>query len=107
MVEGALMLRIYMGESERIDGKPAYKEIVHRLRSEGIWGATVVRGTYGFGKRSVLHAASPLRLSEDLPMVIEAVDSKAKIDAVLPKIAPLVKGGLLVKVPVEAYVRVE
>ena len=101
------MLRVYVGESDKHEGHPAYKAIVALLRREGIWGATAVRGLYGFGKKSVLHAASPLRLSEDLPIVVEAVDAAKKIEAVLPKLAPLVKGGLIVTVPVKAYVRVE
>lgn len=107
LVEEATMLRIYVGESDKIGRHAAYKEIVQTLRKEGIWGATALRGLYGFGKRSVLHAASPLRLSEDLPIVVEAIDSRKKIDAVVPKIAPLVKGGLLVTLPVKAYVRVD
>ena len=107
LVEDALMLRIYLGESDKSGHEPAYKAIVHLLRREAIWGATVTRGIYGFGKKSVLHAANPLRLSGDLPIVIEAIDKRAKIEAVVPKLAPLVKGGLIVTVPVQAHVRVE
>ena len=107
LIEDALLLRVFLGAKDRVGRKPAYKAIVHLLRAEGIWGATVLRGTYGFGKRSVLHATSPLRLSEDLPIVIEAIDRAQKIQAVLPQLAPLVSGGLLFTVPVKAYVRVE
>lgn len=106
-LEDAVMLRVYLGESDKHVGQPAYKALVRALREAGLWGATVTRGVHGFGKRSVMHSASPLRLSEDLPVVVEAVDSAKKIEAVLPKIAPLVKGGLLVTLPVKAYVRVE
>ena len=95
LIEDALMLRVYLGESDRVGGVPSYKAIVHLLREEGLWGATVLRGIYGFGKKSLLHATSPLRLSTDLPIVIEAVDARKKIEAVLPKVAPLVKGGLV------------
>lgn len=107
LVEEATMLRVYVGESDKIGRHAAYKEIVQVLRREGIWGATATRGLYGYGKRSVLHAASPLRLSEDLPVVVEAVDSRKKIESVIPKLAPMVKGGLIVTLPVRAYVRVD
>ena len=93
--EKALRLKIYLGESDHFEGLPAYKAVVHRLRERGIWGATVTRGIYGYGKRSRLHAAAPLRLSEDLPMVIEAVDSERKILDVVPEVSAMVKGGLV------------
>ncbi|MHB8606035.1 MAG: DUF190 domain-containing protein [Thermoplasmatota archaeon] len=101
--EQAVKLRIYIGEADRVrnpgpgraSGEALYKAIVALLRERGIWGATVVRGVYGFGKKSVLHATSPLRLSEDLPIVVEAIDSKAKIDAVLPAVSAMVVDGLV------------
>ena len=93
--EKALCLKIYVGESDHYDGIPAYKAVVHLLRECGIWGATVTRGIYGFGKRSKLHAASPLRLSEDLPIIIEAIDSEKKILEVIPRVSEMVKGGLI------------
>jgi hypothetical protein len=93
--EKAVRLTIYMGESDHFEGKPAYKAVVHHLREQGIWGATVTRGIYGFGKRSRLHATSPLRLSQDLPIVVEAVDSEAKIMAVIPALSNMVTGGLI------------
>lgn len=107
LVEDAVMLRIYVGESDKVGRHAAYKAIVQTLRKEGIWGATATRGVYGYGKRSLLHAASPLRLSEDLPIVVEAIDSRKKIDAVIPRLAPMVKGGVIVTLPVRAYVRVD
>lgn len=107
LVEDAVMLRIYLGESDKNGHEPAYKAIVHLLRREGVWGATVTRGIYGFGKKSVLHAANPLRLSGDLPMVIEAIDRRDKIETVVAKVAPFVKGGLIVTMRVQAHVRVE
>lgn len=93
--EEALRVRIYLGESDRHGSEPLYKHIVHVLRSGGVWGATVFRGTYGFGKKSVLHATSPLRLSQDLPVVIEAVDSEEKLEPILQQVADLVKEGLI------------
>lgn len=107
LVEDAVMLRIYIGESDKNGHEPAYRAIVHLLRREAVWGATVTRGIYGFGKTSVLHTANPLRLSGDLPMVIEAVDRREKIEAVIDKIAPLVKGGLIAMIPVKAPVRAD
>jgi PII-like signaling protein len=93
--EKAIRLKIYVGELDQYQGAPAYKAVVHYLRSEGIWGATVTKGVYGYGKRSLVHATSPIRLSTDLPMVIDAVDSEKKIMAVLPKISEIVKDGLI------------
>jgi len=93
--EKAVRLKIYLGESDRYDGRPAYQAVVELLRKKGLWGATVTRGIYGFGKRSLLHSASALRLSEDLPLLIEAVDSEPKILAIVPELSEMVKGGLI------------
>ena len=93
--EKALRLKIYVGELDQYQGQPAYKAVVHYLRKEGIWGATVTKGIYGYGKRSLVHATSPLRLSSDLPMVIDAVDSEKKIIAALPMLNMIVKDGLI------------
>jgi len=100
-------LRIYLGESDRFQGKPAYQAVVHLMRSKGLWGATVTRGIYGYGKESRLHTASVLRLSEDLPIVVEAVDSEKKIRALLPAIEEIVKGGLLTMEPVKVLRRID
>lgn len=79
--EGKL-LRIFIGEADRLDHKPLYEEIVLRAREMGLAGATVLRGIEGFGARSrVMHTAKILRLSEDLPIVVEIVDTAEKIDA--------------------------
>jgi len=91
----AALLRIYIGESDLIDGRSAYKEIVHYFKRNGFSGATVIRGIYGYGKKSQLHSASVLRLSTDLPILIEVVDQKEKIQAVLPEIKKMVKDGLI------------
>ena len=102
--EGKL-LRIFVGESDRWHGKPLYQAIVERVRAEGLAGATVVRGIEGFGADSRLHTSRILRLSEDLPVVIEIVDSAERIDAVLPLLDEMVSEGLVTveKVQVIAY----
>lgn len=93
--EHAVRLRVYLGESDRFEGRPAYQAVVELVRARGFWGATVTRGIYGFGKRSVLHAASALRLSEDLPLVVEIVESEEKVRALVPELSAMVKGGLV------------
>lgn len=93
--EKAMRLKVYLGESDHHEGMPTYKAVVQHLRAHGIWGATVTRGVYGYGKRSRLHAATPLRLSEDMPIVIEAVDSEKKIMEVVPAVSEMVRGGLV------------
>ncbi|GAB4234829.1 MAG: DUF190 domain-containing protein [Acidobacteriota bacterium] len=92
--EGCL-LRIFIGEADRHEGRPLYETIVLRARERGLAGATVLRGLMGFGRHSVLHTAKVLRLSEDLPMVIEIVDSTEKIEAFLPELEELVEEGLV------------
>ena len=92
--EGKL-LRIFIGESDRHGRKPLYQAIVEMLRQEGIAGATVLRGIEGFGARSHLHTSRILRLSDDLPIVIEAVDRAEEIDRVLPKLDEMVADGMV------------
>jgi len=91
----AVRLKIYLGESDRFEGKPAYQAVIELMRRRGLWGATVTRGIYGFGKRSLLHSASALRLSEDLPLIVETVESEAKVLAIVPELSEMVKGGLI------------
>lgn len=93
--EKAVRLKVYLGESDRYEGRPAYQAVVERLRERGFWGATVTRGIYGFGKRSRLHSAGTLRLSEDLPLIVEAVEAESKVLAVVPELSEMVKGGLI------------
>lgn len=93
--EKAVRLKIYVGESDRYQGKPAYQAVVQLMRERGFWGATVTRGVYGYGKRSRLHSASALRLSEDLPLIIEAVEAEEKVKALVPELSEMVKGGLI------------
>nr|WP_244403192.1 DUF190 domain-containing protein [Ferroglobus placidus] len=94
MREGVL-LRIFIGESDKHKGKPLYMYILEMLRKEGIAGATVLRGIAGYGKTSVIHTTSILRLSSDLPIVIEIVDSQDKIEKVKPKLLEIVKESLI------------
>ena len=91
----AVLLRIFIGESERSDHKPLYEAIVLKARELQMGGATVLRGPMGFGKSSHLHSAKILRLSEDLPMMIEIVDSQAKIDAFIPVLDKMMGSGLI------------
>jgi PII-like signaling protein len=102
--EGKL-LRIFIGESDKHGRKPLYQAIVEMLREEGMAGATVLRGVEGFGAKSHLHTARILRLSEDLPIVIEVADTAEKIEAIMPKIDEMVTDGMvtLEKVEVVTY----
>jgi hypothetical protein len=99
------LLRIFVGESDRWHGRPLYRAIVERVRAEGLAGATVLRGIEGFGADSRLHTARLLRLSEDLPVVIEIVDSAEQIDRILPALDEMVGDGMvtLERVEVIAY----
>jgi len=89
------LLRIFVGEDDEHHGRPLYEAIVLTLREHGLAGATVFRGMMGFGRSSVLHSAHVLRLSEDLPIVIECVDREASIDAVLPVLDEMITEGLV------------
>jgi PII-like signaling protein len=91
----ALLLRIFIGENHKDDGRPLYESIVLKAREMHLAGATVLRGAMGFGHSSRLHTAKILRLSEDLPLVIEIVDAEDKINAFLPVIDELVTEGLV------------
>ena len=97
--EGKL-LRIFIGESDTWHGKPLYEAIVERVRKEGLAGATVIRGIEGFGADSRLHTSRILRLSEDLPVVIEIVDTEDRIDRVLPMLDEMVGEGMITVEPV-------
>ncbi|MGO9451666.1 MAG: DUF190 domain-containing protein [Candidatus Binataceae bacterium] len=91
----ATLLRIFIGEGEHADGRPLYEAIVLKARELKMAGATVLRGPMGFGKTSVLHSAKVLRLSEDLPVMIEIVDTQEKINAFLPVIDTMISSGLV------------
>jgi PII-like signaling protein len=102
--EGKL-LRMFIGESDKHGRKPLYQAIVEMLREEGMAGATVLRGIEGFGATSHLHTARILRLSEDLPIVIEVADTAERIEAIMPRIDEMVTEGLvtLERVEVVSY----
>src|SRR4051812_3805622 len=91
----ATLLRIFVGESDRWKHQPLYEALVLKARELHLAGATVLRGPMGFGKSSRLHTAKILRLSMDLPVVIEIVDSEEKIQAFLPALNEMMKGGLV------------
>ena len=91
----AMLLRIFLGESDRHDHKPLYEVIVQKAREAHLAGATVLRGPMGFGKSSRLHTAKILRLSEDLPLVIELVDTEEKINSFLPVLDGMMGSGLV------------
>jgi uncharacterized protein len=103
--QDALLLRIFIGENDRADHKPLYEAIVLKAREMHLAGATVLRGPMGFGKSSRMHTSKIIRLSMDLPLVIEIVDSEEKINAFLPVLDGMIGGGLvtLEKVKVVHY----
>lgn len=92
--EDGCLLRIFIGESEKVGGKPLYQRIVEEARACGLAGATVWRGMMGFGAHSRIHTSKIMRLSQDLPVIVEIVDVREKLEAFLEKIDPLIKGGL-------------
>jgi len=93
--QDAVLLRIFIGESDRWQHRPLYEAIVLKAREMHLAGATVLRGPMGFGKSSRLHTAKILRLSMDLPLVIEIVDSEEKIQQFLPVLDQMMTGGLV------------
>jgi uncharacterized protein len=99
------LLRIFLGESDRHDGMPLYEWIVKMARKNNLAGATVIRGIEGFGARSRIHTAKILRLSEDLPIIVEIVDTIEKIEAFMPVIDDAITEGLatLEKVNIRFY----
>lgn len=101
----AQLLRVFLGESDKHAGRPIYELIVEKARELGLAGATVHRGILGYGAHSRLHTAKILRLSEDLPIIVEIVDQPQQIESFLPHLDELVTEGLVVveKVRVIAY----
>ena len=91
----SMLLRIFIGESDRCNHKPLYEAIVLKARELHLGGATVLRGPMGFGKSSRMHTAKILRLSMDLPIVIEIVDSEEKINTLLPELEQMMSGGMV------------
>src|SRR3990167_3064062 len=93
--EEGMLLRIFIGESDSYHGRPLYEQIVLKARSLGLAGATVVRGVMGFGADSRMHTAKVLRLSEDLPLVIEIVDTEDNLNKLQPFLDETVQEGLI------------
>jgi uncharacterized protein len=89
------LMRIFIGESDKYHGKPLYDALVERLRAKGLAGATVLRGVAGFGASSTVHTDKILRLSLDLPIIIEVVETEAAIQKVLPDLDEMIGGGLI------------
>ena len=93
--QDAVLLRVFLGENDKHDGRPLYESIVLKARELGLAGATVLRGPMGYGHSSRLHTAKILRLSEDLPLVIEIVDSEERIAGLLPALDQMMSSGLM------------
>jgi PII-like signaling protein len=96
-----MLVRIFVGESDRWEGLPLYEAVVQRAREKGLAGATVFRGFEGFGAHSLIHSTRSLRLAEDPPIVIEIVDRRDKIDAFLPELDGMIQEGLVTIEPVQ------
>lgn len=92
--EEACLLRVFIGESDKYGNRPLYEAIVEKARAEGLAGATVLRGFLGYGANSVIHTSKILRLSEDLPVVVEVVDSEEKVERFLALIDPMITEGM-------------
>ena len=93
--EKGQLVRIFVGENDKWEGKPLYEAIVHKARKLGMAGATVTKGSMGFGAESRIHTTKILRLSEDLPIIIEIVDSEEKINEIMPFLDEAVSEGLI------------
>ncbi len=89
------LMRIFIGESDKYQGKPLYEALLERFRQKGLAGATVLRGVAGFGASSVVHTDKILRLSDDLPLIIEVVETEETIQQVLPDLDEMIGGGLI------------
>jgi PII-like signaling protein len=89
------LMRIHIGESDKWHGKPLYEAIVELLRKEGFSGVTVLRGVAGYGGSSVYHTDKILRLAQDLPIILEVVETTERIDQILPRLDGMVEGGLI------------
>lgn len=92
--ENGCLLRIFIGESDKVDGKPLYQRLVEEARAGGLAGATVWRGMMGYGANSRIHTSKILRLSQDLPVIVEIVDERRKLEAFLEEVDSLIKVGL-------------
>lgn len=102
MPSDALLLRIFIGESHQAEGRPLYEAIVLKAREQRLAGATVLRGPLGYGHSSRLHTTKVMRLSEDLPLIVEIIDSEEKIRAFLPLVDAMMTSGLITLERVQA-----
>jgi hypothetical protein len=93
--DNGVLLRVFIGDSDKFQNKPLHEQIVQKVRELGLGGATVLRGSQGFGARSVIHRAGLLEMSTDLPIVIEIVDSEDKIKVLLPHLETMVQEGMI------------
>ena len=93
--ENGILLRVFIGESDRYQHKPLFEAIVQKVRELGLGGATVLRGSEGFGTNSVVHKAALLEMSKDLPIVIEIIDTEEKIQTLLPHLETMVTEGMI------------
>ncbi len=91
----AVLLRIFIGESDTYQNKPLYKYLVELFRKEGLAGATVLRGILGYGKKSIIHTMSILRLSTDMPIIIEVTDTRENIERIKPLLNEIIEEGLI------------
>jgi uncharacterized protein len=98
----AMLLRIFLGEADELEGEPVFRKIVFKAREMNLAGATVLRGPLGFGRSSHLHASSTFRVSKDLPIVIEIVDTEAKIQEFLVAVESIIGAGLITLEKVQA-----
>lgn len=99
------LMRIFLGENDKIGHKPVYEAMVELFRKEGFAGVTVLRGIAGFGASSIYHTDKLLRLSIDLPVVVEVVEGREKIDAIMPKIDELMNGGGMITLEKATVIR--
>lgn len=97
-----MLLRIFLGESDEIEGEPVFRKIVLKAREMNLAGATVLRGPLGFGRSSLLHASAAFRVSEDLPIVVEIVDTEEKIQEFLVAVEAIIGAGLITLEKVQA-----
>ncbi len=103
MLGEQVLLRIYIGERDKFKHIPLYESLVELFRKEGFAGATVLRGVAGFGAHSMYHTDRLLRLSTDLPMVIEVVDERARVEAILPAVEEMMDGGMITLEKVQVW----
>jgi len=100
-----VLMRIFIGESDKVGHRPVYEALVELFRKEGFAGATVIRAIAGFGAHSVYHTDKILRLSIDLPIIVEVVDSQEKLDAIMPRIDELMNGGGMITLEKATVIR--